>query len=186
MKKFLLVMSICGICGGLFAEGRDLSVNSDKTGERPPLWKPNHTWVKNPGAATFKIVETPDHIDGGKGIYWKANEKEKAPENLGVHIRLVPTPGKSYKATFWAKSTEPSTLMVSLYGWQKGMKKEFQVYKYFKVMPDWKQFEFTYTVPSAEADPVFAKKPGYNFCMDFRRGKNKDLIFKDMKIEELE
>ena len=90
MKKSLLtVMAACGICTGVFGAGRDLSVNSEKTGERPAAWKPV-TWANVPGAATLKIIETPDHIDGGKAVYWKVNETspEKAPEE-GEYVTMT-------------------------------------------------------------------------------------------------
>lgn len=187
MKKSLLtVMTACGICTGVFGAGRDLSVNSEKTGERPAVWKPV-TWANVPGAATLKIIETPDHIDGGKAVYWKVNETspEKAPEYLGVMARpVVPVPGKKYKVTFWAKSSENSVVSVTLWGFSKGMKKEFRVPNVFKITPEWKQFEFSYSVPSAAEDPVFAANPWYQFAFDLFRDKNKDFTFKDVKIEE--
>ena len=110
---------------------------------------------------------------------------EKAPEYLGVMARpVVPVPGKKYKVTFWAKSSENSVVSVTLWGFSKGMKKELRVPNVFKITPEWKQFEFSYSVPSAAEDPVFAANPWYQFAFDLFRDKNKDFTFKDVKIEE--
>lgn len=159
----------------------------DEPGPEPVNFKKEHRWVKggNTTAGTVELVDSMDHVNGGKAVKLTNSGKLKGFDRL--RLECVPVPfeaGREYKVSGWFKADRSGLAQIQLTSpWKQGKKQWFNK-KNFRVGKEWIRHTCSFTVPKAPANSTLQDGKLYLLFGMFIKSVN-ELYVKDIIWEQL-